>query len=90
MKIRHRRRWLVMRKARASHLSYEWHNYKGVRYINVGIACPKHHHWWSTSIWFYTSLRPHRWSLLGRFPSYVGRYTFKRLDYKPFEFGRGK
>ena len=44
---------LIFRRQRSKRIGYEWHNYNGVRYLNVWWGSPTDHKWWAMNVYLY-------------------------------------
>lgn len=58
----------IQRHHRAAPFHWEWHTHQGTCYLEVGIAHPRRHTWWATSITVYLPAWVNR-TPLARVPS---------------------
>ncbi|MGO9692950.1 MAG: hypothetical protein ACLPYO_03850 [Mycobacterium sp.] len=60
LKAHDRLKLCASHRMRAARLSWEWHNLQGTPYLSVGVADPKVHRRWATSLTLYLPCLPGR------------------------------
>jgi hypothetical protein len=56
----------IHRRTRAATAHWEWHASNNVYYLTFGVANPRAHKWWATTVWIYL-------------PSWVARTPLARM-----------